>query len=48
MIWFDNRLEWNPAEYNNITEITLAASELWVKSFFLINSERRANAVYLT
>ncbi len=30
MIWFDNRLTWNPDDYNGITEITLDVNKIWV------------------
>jgi hypothetical protein len=30
MTWFDNRLAWNPDEYNGITEITLDVNKIWV------------------
>jgi len=36
MIWNDSRLSWNPFEYDNITEITLPVSKLWVKIYFII------------
>lgn len=28
--WEDGRLKWNPAEYEDITEITLPVNKLWV------------------
>ncbi len=37
MIWNDSRLSWNPFEYDNITEITLPVSKLWVKIYFIIS-----------
>jgi hypothetical protein len=30
MTWFDNRLEWNPDEYDGITEITVDVDRIWV------------------
>jgi hypothetical protein len=30
MIWFDNRLTWNPDEYDGITEITVNVDKIWV------------------
>jgi len=34
MIWFDDRLTWDPQEFDNITEITLPSSKLWVKTYY--------------
>lgn len=31
----DNRLIWNPLDYDNITEITLPVSKLWVPDIVL-------------
>ena len=28
--WFDDRLKWNPDEYNGIKEITLNIDKIWV------------------
>jgi hypothetical protein len=30
MIWFDNRLTWNPDEFDGITEITVNVDKIWV------------------
>ena len=30
MTWLDNRLEWNPKDYNGITEITISVDRIWV------------------
>jgi hypothetical protein len=29
--WKDKRLQWNPHDYDNLTEITLPVSKIWVK-----------------
>ena len=36
MIWFDNRLKWNPNEFDGIKEITLDINKIWVNHFYLI------------
>ncbi len=38
MTWDDVRFKWDPADYDNITEITLPASKLWVMNFFCIQN----------
>ena len=40
MSWVDQRLSWDPAEFGNITEITLPVSKLWVfyNQFFFFYS----------
>jgi len=30
MEWFDERLKWNPNDYNSTTEITLPVNKIWV------------------
>ena len=29
-MWEDDRLKWSPIDYDNVTEITLPLSEIWV------------------
>ncbi len=35
MTWKDERFQWNPKNFDNITEITLPVSKLWVKIHLL-------------
>jgi len=30
MEWFDERLKWNPNDFNGTSEITLPVSKIWV------------------
>jgi len=36
MTWFDNRLEWNPDDYDGITEITVGVDKIWVNVHIFI------------
>lgn len=33
--WFDERVKWDPKEYENISEITLPVNNLWVPDIVL-------------
>jgi len=35
--WFDEYLQWNPADYNGIERIQLPPSKVWVPDIFLFN-----------
>ena len=35
--WNDNRLSWDPHDYDNITEVTLPVDKLWVFMFYKSN-----------
>ena len=35
MKWYDNRLSWDPDDFNGIKEITLPVSKLWVPDIVL-------------
>ena len=43
MIWFDNRLIWNPNDFDGIKEITLDINKIWVNHFYLIISVKLMN-----
>jgi hypothetical protein len=38
MTWFDNRLEWNPDDYDGITEITVGVDKIWVNIYIYFMS----------
>ncbi len=38
VMWHDHRLEWSPANFNNITQIVIPARSLWSPDFSVINS----------
>jgi len=33
--WYDERLQWNSSEYNNLDKIRLPCNRIWVKNFKL-------------
>ncbi len=35
--WFDERLSWDPAKYNNVSDIVLSASRIWLPELAIIN-----------
>ena len=36
-MWRDERLQWEPTEYNNLTELIVEAKRLWRPEFAVIN-----------
>ena len=46
MIWFDNRLKWNPNEFDGIKEITLDINKIWINYFYLIISVKLIRMIY--
>lgn len=36
--WIDKRLEWNPMNYSNLSEIFIPATKIWVPDFNVINA----------
>ena len=36
MTWFDDRLKWNPDEYDGITEITVDVDRIWVNIYIYL------------
>ena len=36
-MWRDERLQWEPIEYNNLTELIVEARRLWRPEFAVIN-----------
>ena len=39
--WFDPKLSWDPAEYHNISQVYLKASEVWKPIWFVANAVER-------
>lgn len=44
--WQDDRLTWNPKDYHGITEMRIAASELWVPDLEIYNAEEYGEGYY--
>ncbi|KAK2175745.1 hypothetical protein NP493_711g03120 [Ridgeia piscesae] len=44
--WVDERLRWDPREYNNLTQITIEAKHLWQPEFVVINGAERVYKRY--
>ena len=36
-MWTDERLQWEPEDYNNLTELIVEARRLWRPEFAVIN-----------
>ena len=46
MFWKDSRLTWDPAEWDNVSQISLDANELWLPDIVPYNGEQvRPNAI---
>ena len=37
LVWTDERLQWNPAEYGGVDHIILPKTKIWVPELFLVN-----------
>jgi len=47
MTWFDNRLEWNPDDYDGITEITVGVDKIWVNVYIYLFYEYDSKLICL-
>ncbi|XP_071955381.1 neuronal acetylcholine receptor subunit alpha-10-like isoform X2 [Antedon mediterranea] len=45
--WFDEKLTWNPADYENIYEVRIPGSEIWIPDITLYNTGKSKDSDFM-
>ncbi|XP_075265697.1 neuronal acetylcholine receptor subunit alpha-2-like [Convolutriloba macropyga] len=46
-VWVDEYLQWNPADYNNITDIRVESDQIWIPDLVVTNAEYFSRGICL-